>query len=86
MVKGGVDEAVNANIMITAAAAVEKKMTPDIPPELYHKFSIGGPTPIWLLAGIYASGEIGMLEGIGIAFGLIFVHQSARRFSNSRTR
>ena len=28
MVKGGVDEALNANVFITAAGAVSKKMTP----------------------------------------------------------
>ena len=41
MVKGGVDEAVNANVMIAAAAAVEKKMTPRYTSELFHKCSIG---------------------------------------------
>ena len=87
MVKGGVDEAVNANIMITAAAAVEKKMTPRYTSGIISQvFNWGVLTPIWLLAGIYASGEIGMLEGIGIAFGLIFVHQSARRFSKQQNK
>lgn len=87
MVKGGVDEAVNANVMITAAAAVEKKMTPRYTSGIISQvFNWGVLTPIWLLAGIYASGEIGMLEGIGIAFGLIFVHQSARRFSKQQNK
>mgnify|MGYP001180419091 FL=1 len=87
MVKGGVDEAVNANVMITAAAAVEKKMTPRYTSGIISQvFNWGVLTPIWLLAGIYASGEIGMLEGISIAFGLIFVHQSARRFSKQQNK
>ena len=87
MVKGGVDEAVNANVLITAAAAVEKKMTPRYTSGIISQvFNWGVLTPIWLLAGIYASGEIGMLEGIGIAFGLIFVHQSARRFSKQQNK
>ncbi len=87
MVKGGVDEAVNANVMVAAAAAVEKKMTPRYTSGIISQvFNWGVLTPIWLLLGIYASGEIGLLEGIGIAFGLIFIHQSARRFSKQQNK
>ena len=87
MVKGGVDEAVNANVMIAAAAAVEKKMTPRYTSGIISQvFNWGVLTPIWLLVGIYASGEIGLLEGISIAFGLIFIHQSARRFSKQQNK
>ena len=87
MVKGGVDEAVNANVMIAAAAAVEKKMTPRYTSGIISQvFNWGVLTPIWLLIGIYASGEIGLLEGISIAFGLIFIHQSARRFSKQQNK
>ena len=87
MVKGGVDEAVNANIMITAAAAVERKMTPRYTSGIISQvFHWGVLTPIWLLAGIYASGEIGLLEGITIAVGMIFIHQSARRFSKQQNK
>ena len=87
MVKGGVDEAINANVMVAAAAAVEKKMTPRYTSGIISQvFNWGVLTPIWLLAGIYASGELGLLEGISIAFGLIFIHQSARRFSKQQNK
>ena len=87
MVKGGVDEALNANVFITAAAAVNRKMTPRFTSSVITKiFHWGVLTPIWILLGIYATGEIGMLEGISIAFGLIFLHQSARRFSRQQMK
>ena len=87
MVKGGVDEAVNANVMIAAAAAVERKMTPRYTSGIISQvFNWGVLTPIWLLAGIYASGELGLLEGISIAVGLTFIHQSARRFSKQQNK
>ena len=38
------------------------------------------------MLGIYATGELGMLEGIAIAFGLTFIHQSARRFSRQQMK
>jgi hypothetical protein len=87
MVKGGVDEALNANVFITAAAAVNRRMTPRFTYSVITKiFHWGVLTPIWMLMGIYATGEIGMLEGIAIAFGLIFLHQSARRFSRQQMK
>ena len=87
MVKGGVDEALNANILVASAAAVEKKMTPRFSSGVISKvFNLGVLTPIWIMLGIYATGEIGMLEGISIAIGLIFIHQSARRFSKQQMK
>ena len=87
MVKGGVDEALNANVFITAAHAVSRKMTPRFTSGTISKiFHWGVLTPIWLLLGIYATGELGLLTGIAIAFGLMFFHQSARRFRNQQTK
>lgn len=87
MVKGGVDEALNANVFIAAAAAVNKKMTPRFTSSIITKiFHWGVLTPVWILLGIYATGEIGMLEGLSIAIGLIFIHQSARRFSRQQMK
>ena len=87
MVKGGVDEALNANILVASSLAVEKKMTPRFTSGIISKiFHLGVLTPIWILLGIYATGEIGMLEGISIGIGLIFIHQSARRFSKQQMK
>ena len=87
MVKGGVDEALNANVFITAAAAVNRKMTPRFTSSVISQiFHWGVLTPVWILLGIYATGQIGMLEGLAIASGLIFLHQSARRFSRQQMK
>ena len=74
MVKGGVDEALNANILVASSGAVERKMTPRFTSGIISNvFHWGVLTPIWILLAIYATGEIGMLEGISIGFGLIFI-------------
>ena len=87
MVKGGVDEALNANVMITAAKAVDRKMTPRYTSSIVSViFNWGVLTPIWILAGIYAYGEVGMFEGLSIGIGAIFLHQSARRFRKQQKR
>ena len=62
-------------------------MTPRFTSGIISKiFHLGVLTPIWILLGIYATGEIGMLEGISIGIGLIFIHQSARRFSKQQMK
>ena len=87
MLKSGVDEALNANILIAAASAVERKMTPRYTSGIISQvFNWGVLTPLWILAGIYVSGEVGMLQGWSVALGSIFLHQSARRFSKQQSR
>jgi hypothetical protein len=87
MLKSGVDEALNANIMIAASSAVEKRMTPRFTSGIISQvINWGILTPLWILAGIYASGELGMLEGLAISLGLIMVHQNARRFKKQQSR
>ena len=87
MLKSGVDEALNANILIVASSAVEKKMLPRFTSGLISQIiNWGILTPMWLMLGIYASGEIGMLEGLSISLGLIMAHQNARRFKKQQSR
>ena len=87
MLKSGVDEALNANILIAAASAVERKMTPRYTSgSISQVINWGVLTPLWILAGIYVSGEVGMLQGWSVALGSIFLHQSARRFSKQQSR
>ncbi|MCH1527042.1 MAG: tetratricopeptide repeat protein [Candidatus Poseidoniaceae archaeon] len=87
MLKSGVDEALNANIMIAASSAVERKMTPRFTSGIISQIvNWGILTPLWLMVGIYATGEIGMLEGIAITIGLIFIHQGGRRFNKQQSR
>ncbi|MBT4067054.1 MAG: tetratricopeptide repeat protein [Euryarchaeota archaeon] len=87
MVKGGVDEALNANILIAASSAVERRMTPRFTSGILSQIiNWGILTPLWLMAGIYASGEIGAAEGIAISLGLVFAHQNALRFRKQQSR
>ena len=87
MLKSGVDEALNANIMITASSAVARKMTPRFTSGIISQIiNWGILIPLWILAGIYASGEMGLLEGLAISLGLIIIHQNARRFKKQQSR
>ena len=87
MLKSGVDEALNANIMIAASSAVEKKMTPRFTSGAISRIiNWGILTPLWLMAGIYVSGEVGMLEGLATSVVLVLGHQSFRRFSKQQSR
>ena len=87
MLKSGIDEALNANVMIVASSAVSRKMTPRFTSGIISQvINWGILTPLWLLVGIYASGEIGILEGLAISLGLIIVHQNARRFKKQQSR
>ncbi len=87
MLKSGVDEALNANILVAASSAVENKMTPRYTSGAISRIiNWGILTPLWLMVGIYVSGEIGMLEGLALAVFLVLGHQSLRRFSKQQSR
>jgi len=82
MVKGGEDEALNANIFVAASQAIERKMTPRNQGSiLSHVLTWGVLTPIWLIAGMAAAPKIGNLQGIAIGIGLLLLHHGIRRFS-----
>jgi hypothetical protein len=87
MAKGGVDEALNANFLIAAADSVEHKMTPRFGYGILSTVITWGIlTPLWLFLGIAATTELGVLEGIAIGFGLVFLHQASRRFKKQQRR
>jgi hypothetical protein len=87
MAKGGVDEALNANMLIVAAHAVEKKMTPRYTSGMLAQvFNWGVLMPLWFILGTIGYGEIGPLEGITIAASLLFIHQGIRRFNRQQWR
>ena len=82
MLKSGVDEALNANFLIASAPAIERKMTPKFSSGILAQvFNWGVLMPLWLMAGIYAYGELGTLEGAAVTTSLIFFHQGFRRFN-----
>ncbi len=85
MLKSGVDEALNANFLVASSHAVQKRMTPRYSSGIISNiFNWGVLTPIWIILGIFVSNEIGMLEGISVAVGMIALHQNARRFNKQQ--
>ena len=87
MLKSGVDEALNANFMIASAQAVQKRMTPRYSSGIISQvFNWGVLTPLWIIAGIYVSNEIGLLEGLAVAIGSMALHQNAIRFNRQQAK
>lgn len=86
-VKGGLDEAINANILIAGHEAVKRGMTP--------RYSFGVLSiimnyfvlfPSWIIAGIYVSAIRGEAQGAAVVAALILFHLGARRFSKQQRR
>ena len=87
MTKGGIDEALNANIMIVASEAVAMKMPPIYSTGiLTFVFNWLLLTPTWLLIGIAATTELGTFQGAAIGGALIFFHQGYRRLRKQQRR
>ena len=85
MAKGGVDEALNANVFIVASHAVEKKMAPRYSSGILSQvLNWGVLIPLWFILGTIGYGEIGPLEGITIGASLLFVHQATIRFNQQQ--
>jgi hypothetical protein len=86
-VKGGMDEAINANILIAGHEAVKRGMTPrysfGVLSIIMHYFVL---FPSWLIAGIYVTSIRGEAQGAAVVVGLILFHLGARRFSKQQRR
>jgi hypothetical protein len=86
-VKGGMDEAINANILIAGHEAVKRGMTPrysfGVLSIIMHYFVL---FPSWLIAGIYVSSIRGEAQGAAVVVGLMLFHLGARRFSKQQRR
>jgi len=86
-VKGGVDEALNANVMITAHEAVRKSMAPR-----YRSSALSMVVnylvllPTWFVLGILVAGERNMLQGIVLTASLVFLHIGLRRFTKQQRK
>jgi len=87
VVKGGMDEAISANVLIAAHEATRRGMPP--------RFSFGLLTigfnylvlgPLWVVLAILAYGEQGEMAG-SLVFGtLLLLHIGTRRFSRQQRR
>ena len=86
-VKGGMDEAINANILIASHEAVKRGMTP--------RYSFGVLTiimnyfvlvPLWIIAGIYVYSIRGEAQGMAVVVALSFSHFGFRRLAKQQRR
>jgi hypothetical protein len=86
-VKGGMDEAINANILIASHEAVKRGMTPrysfGILSIIMHYFVL---IPSWLIVGIYVSSRNGEAQGLAVVIALLFTHFGFRQFSKQQRR
>ncbi len=83
--KGGLDEAINANVMIVAHEATRRSMPPRFSPGVLSSvFQYFVLVPMWFVLGILTYQEVGTSEGLSVLGGLIFMHFSYARFSRQQ--
>ena len=78
--KGGLDEAMNANVLIAAHEATRRTVPPRYSPGVLSSiFQYLVLIPVWFVLGILAYQEIGDVEGLVVLCSLLFGHYSYRR-------
>jgi hypothetical protein len=86
-IKGGMDEAINANILIASHEAVKRGMTPrysfGILTIIIHYFVL---IPLWAIAGIYVYSIRGEAQGMAVVIALLFTHFGFRRLAKQQRR
>jgi hypothetical protein len=83
--KGGLDEAINANVMIVAHEATRRSMPPRFSPGVLSSiFQYFVLVPMWFVLGILTYQEVGTSEGLSVLGGLLFMHFSYVRFSRQQ--
>ena len=79
-IKGGMDEAINANLLIAAHEATRKQMTPKYQSgRLSIIFNFFILLPLILVSGIYIFTEYGQMEGLVATSLLLMSHSASRR-------
>lgn len=87
VVRGGMDEAINANILIAAHEATRRGMPP--------RFTFGWLSivynylvlvPLWIVLAIFVNGQQGQMAGLVVLATLLLVHIGSRRFSRQQRR
>ncbi len=77
---GGLDEAMNANVMIAAHEATRRAMPPRFSAGILSNiFQYLVLIPMWFVIGILTFQEVGQTEGLSVLGGLLFLHFSYRR-------
>ena len=87
VVKGGMDEAINANVLIAAHEATRRGMPPRFSfgwlNVIYNYFVLG---PTWIVLAIFVYGQQGQLAGILVLVTLLLLHTASRRFARQQRR
>lgn len=78
--KGGLDEAMNANVLIAAHEATRRGVAPRYAPGILSTvFQYLVLLPMWFVGGILVYQEVGQTEGLSLLGGLLVLHFSYRR-------
>ena len=87
MVRGGMDEAINANVLVASHEASRRGMPPiyraSILKRIFQTFVL---LPTWVVLGIYISQEMGQAQGILVVLTLFFIQFGGKRFSRQQRR
>jgi hypothetical protein len=79
-IKGGMDEAINANVLIASHEATRRSMPPRY---TSGKLSLIANllilVPLWIIGGIYVASLRGELQGLAVSITLLLLHYSARK-------
>ena len=87
MVRGGMDEAINANVLVASHEASRRGMPPIYRASTLKRiFQTLVLLPTWIVLGIYISQEIGQAQGILIVLTLFFIQFGGKRFSRQQRR
>ncbi|MEJ6563638.1 MAG: tetratricopeptide repeat protein [Euryarchaeota archaeon] len=87
VVRGGMDEAMSANVLVAAHEATRRGMPPQFTFSwltiLYHLLVL---VPVWVVVSIYVYGQEGQMAGILVLATLLTMHLASRRFSKQQRR
>ncbi|MBT4925203.1 MAG: hypothetical protein HON16_05585 [Euryarchaeota archaeon] len=86
-VKGGMDEAINANVLITAHEATRRSMPPRYSSgRLILIANILILIPLWILIGIYVASIRAEIQGFAVTSTLLLLHYSSRKLLMQQRR
>ncbi len=79
-IKGGMDEAINANVLIVSHEATRRSMSPRYTSgTISLTINLFILIPIWVLLGIYVSSFRDELQGLAVSLTLLLLHYSLRK-------
>ena len=83
--KGGLDEAMNANVLIAAHEATRRAVAPRYSASILSSiFQYLVLLPLYFVSGIFVFQEVGDVQGLALLGGLLFIHFSYRRASRQQ--